>query len=181
MSHHDQDVNTGIIQAIGKQDPRYRMTPSNAQALSDELAEQVRTFALTESGDPKSVRVLTGLNGQEPRETSFSGLVIPGEGELLVPVKEAAAALGAAYAWDQATKTLVLSRASSRVTLTLDKSTAVVKNGDAVELAYPPRLVGGQTYIPLLKLAPLLGFDKIVEQPNAWSYRYTFVGQQTAR
>ncbi|NBD23822.1 copper amine oxidase N-terminal domain-containing protein [Paenibacillus glycinis] len=180
MSHHDQDVNTGIIHAIGKRDPRYRMTPANARALSDELAEQVRTFALTEAGDPKSVRVLTSLNGQEPQETSFSGLVIPGEGELLVPVKEAAASLGAAYAWDQATKTLVLSRASSRVTLTLNDTTAAVKSGDAVKLAYPPKLVDGQTFIPLLKLAPLLGFDITAEQPNAWSYRYTLAGKPTA-
>ncbi|WP_239565874.1 copper amine oxidase N-terminal domain-containing protein [Paenibacillus sacheonensis] len=173
LSHHDQAINTAIIHTIGAGDSRYRMTTANAQALSDELEEQVRTLALTETGDPKSVQLLVGSAASSAKEVWFSSLAIPGEGELLVPAKEAAAALGATLDWNQATKTLTLAHAANRVSLTLDQTKAVDKDGSTIELAQPARLVGGQTQVPLLRLASVLGYDVSEERPNAWSLRYT--------
>lgn len=173
LSHHNQDVNSAIAAAIGRDNPRYRMTKENAQSLSDELAQQVRTLAMTEAGDPKSVRVYAGGGKTAPPEASFSSRIIPGQGELLVPAKEAAALLGATFDWNQSAKMLVMAHGSARVTLTLDKPAAGTGDGGKVELAYPARLVGGKLHVPLLQLAELLGFRVDAEQPNGWSLQYT--------
>ncbi|QHW31098.1 hypothetical protein GZH47_09685 [Paenibacillus rhizovicinus] len=175
LSHHNQAVNTQIAEAIGKDDPRYRMTEANAQALSDELTEQVRTLTMTADGDPKIVQVFVGSGGEAAvaKEAEFSNRVIPGDGEVLVPAKEAAAALGATFDWNQEAKTLVMARGNTRITMQLNKAMAAVKDSGNIELSYPPTLAGGKTHVPLLQLAELLGYSVMPVQPNSWSLRYT--------
>lgn len=181
ISHHSQAVNSAIAAAIGKDDPRFRMTAANAQSFSAELAEQVRTLALTPAGDPvsASVAVVAGSDAGEglaamaaaPGQDAFTSRIVPGDGEMLVPAKEAAAALGATFDWNQAAKTLVVARGGKRVELTLDRAEAVA-DGRPAELPYPARLAGGRTHVPIVRLAELLGLGVRTERPNAWSVRY---------
>lgn len=169
MSHHNQDVNSAIAAAIGKKDPRYLMKDTNAQAFAEELKQQVQTFALSPDGNPLSVRVMMG---ESQDEQLFSSRVMPGEGELLVPVKEAAQAFGATLDWNQATKELILGRDGSRIKLTMGETKALMDNNE-VELNYPGKLIRGTSYVPLLQLATLLGYDVSSDNPDELSIQYS--------
>ncbi|REE84539.1 copper amine oxidase-like protein [Paenibacillus taihuensis] len=169
MSHHNQDVNSAIAEAIGQKDARYLMNDTNAQSFADELAKQVQTFALSPDGDPLSVQVFMG---DDPSEKVFSSRIMPGEGELLVPVKEAAQAFGATLDWNQATKELVLGRDDSKIKLKMGDKQAL-QDDNAVELAYPGKLIGGTAYVPFMQLASMLGYKISSDQPNELSIRYT--------
>jgi len=161
MSHHSQDVNTWIAEAIGRQDPHYLVTEANVDAYADTLRQQVDEAVV--DGDNRLHRFEVRVQ-QDGRLSalSFSKREIAGEGELMVPVKEAIAVLGAELGWDQATKTLTLRRAERELSLVVGEESALL-GGAEVPLAHPAKLERGVTYVPLAFVAEALG----------WQARYT--------
>lgn len=78
----------------------------------------------------------------------------------MVPIRAVAEAIGADVAWVQETKQIVMTRAGSTVTMTLDSTTADI-DGKAVEMDVAPFAVGGRTLIPARYVAEF--FDQKVD------------------
>lgn len=74
----------------------------------------------------------------------------------MVPIRAVAEAIGADVAWEQETKRIVMTRAGSTVTMTLD-STAADIDGKAVEMDVAPYATAGRTLIPARYVAEFFG------------------------
>lgn len=70
------------------------------------------------------------------------------DGRTLVPVRAIVAALGAEVKWDEATRTVTVTRADKTVQLQIDSHTATV-NGQPVELDVPASITNSRTFVPL--------------------------------
>lgn len=77
-------------------------------------------------------------------------------GRTMVPFRALAEALNIAVTWDEATRTVRAAGGSTSISLQIGSSTAY-RNGTAVTLDVPPRLVGGRTLIPLRFFSESLG------------------------
>lgn len=162
LSHHKQDVNSWIAEAIGRDDPQYRVTDANVDELNAELKLQAETAVLNADNEVVGFQVL--LNG-EPKVFTNRALADTGD-ELLVPVKQAAAALGAELAWDQATKTMTLSANGHKLRMTVGSLQARTDGAD-VQADNAPKLVGGTALIPFGFAAEQLGYSTSVEPSDA--------------
>ncbi|GAA3410224.1 beta-propeller domain-containing protein [Paenibacillus hodogayensis] len=106
-----------------------------------------------------------GLSGGDIRITLF-GQPFPTEsppflsdGAALVPLRNIAEALGTEVSWDETTRSVSLSKGASTIKLFLDSREAV-KNGQPLQLAAAPRLIGGTTMVPLRFIGE--AFDTLV-------------------
>ncbi|WP_158629930.1 copper amine oxidase N-terminal domain-containing protein [Cohnella sp. AR92] len=164
LSHHKQDVNTWIAEAIGRDDAAYRVTDANIDVLNDRIEKDAETAILNKDNDVVNVSV--SLDGQS---LVFTNRVLA-EGdsgnELLVPVKQAAAALGAELSWDQPTKTVSLRKDGHEVRMIVDAMVATV-DGSKVDMAYAPKLVGGTALVPVSFVFKQMGWNVDVAQPDA--------------
>ena len=161
LSHHKQDVNTWIAEAIGRDDPKYRVTDQNVDELNARLEEDARTATLTTAND--AVRFQVVVDG---KPVSFANRILAEEGdELFVPAKLAAAQLKADIQWDQATKTAVLSSGGTKVKMTAGSKQAST-NDKTVEAKYAPELNGGTLLVPLGFVAGQLGWNVSVGQAD---------------
>ncbi|BBH22768.1 hypothetical protein Back11_41130 [Paenibacillus baekrokdamisoli] len=170
LSHHNQDVNTWIAEAIGRDDDKYRVTEQNAESFVAKLKDQVDTVVVDSKGNLKNVQVRLQQGDQE-KNLTFSSKSIPSDDELFVPAKEAAAALNASMKWDQASKTLVWERKGHIVKVTVASKQALVDNKN-VDMPYPAELIGGKTLVPIGQLAGMLGFNVKKEQVNEQNFRF---------
>ncbi|OME45271.1 hypothetical protein BSK61_30470, partial [Paenibacillus odorifer] len=118
LSHHSQDINSRITQAVSQQDARYKMTPENAATFMERLTKQVDTVLIV-GKEARSVEVRITENG-EP--VHFTSRKMPDETELMVPVKEAVKALGLSAAYDAGK--ITLSGKGSVAELTVDSTKA---------------------------------------------------------
>ncbi|THF79921.1 stalk domain-containing protein [Cohnella fermenti] len=148
LSHHKQDVNTWIAEAIGRDDPAYRVTDANVDELNDRLEVDAETAILNKDNNVVNVKVT--LDGES---LVFTNRVLA-EGaesgnELLVPVKQLAGALGAELSWDQPTKTVALRKDGRELRLIVDSAVATVDGTGKVDMAYAPKLVGGTALAPV--------------------------------
>ncbi len=75
---------------------------------------------------------------------------------VLVPMRAIFEQLGATIEWDEATSTVTASTVSATVSLQIDNTTAM-KNGEAVLLDVPAKLVNGRTMVPIRFVAESLG------------------------
>lgn len=82
----------------------------------------------------------------------------------MVPIRAVAEAIGADVAWVQDKRQIVMTRAGSTVTMTLDSTTADI-DGKAVEMDVAPFAVGGRTLIPARYVAEF--FDQKVDWDGA--------------
>lgn len=154
LSHHHMDVNKWIAEAIAKDDPAYRVTDGNVDALNDKLVFEAEDAVLNSEHDV--VNFSTLLNGEKH---VFTGRALQEDGkDLRVPVKQLAAELGAELTWDQATKTVVLTRGDAELKLTMG-STEATSSGRTATLDYAPQLVGGTALVPLGFVAEQLGYE----------------------
>ncbi|MFC5651363.1 copper amine oxidase N-terminal domain-containing protein [Paenibacillus solisilvae] len=167
LSHHNQNVNTWIAEAIGKDDSNYRMTAQNAESFVQKLKQQVDSVVVDTDGNLKNAEV--SLQG---KPLSFSSKSLISDKELLVPAKEAAAALGAAMTWDQASKTLVMERAGHTVTITVGRKQAKA-NGETVEMPFAAELTAGKTMLPISQAAAMLGYDVALKHEDGQSVHFT--------
>ncbi|MBB6735047.1 copper amine oxidase N-terminal domain-containing protein [Cohnella zeiphila] len=161
LSHHKQDVNSWIAEAIGADDAKYRVTDGNVDSLNAQLKQQAETAVLNADDNVVGFQVM--LNGESKVFTNR--VLADTKDELLVPVKQAAAALGADLGWDQATKTVTLSVNGRKLKMTVG-STEAQASGSAVTSANAPQLVGGTALIPFGFAAGQLGFNVAVDHSN---------------
>ncbi|UVI30840.1 copper amine oxidase N-terminal domain-containing protein [Paenibacillus spongiae] len=164
LSHHNQNVNTWIARAIGQDDPKYRVTEDNVDQFVDDLREQVEDVAVTGAGD--LMRVPVRLASEPDKAVTFTQKELRGPDKLLfVPSKEAASVLGAELAWDQASKTMTVTRGDHEIVLTVGSMEATI-NGKAVDVPYPVELIGGKTIVPFAFMADALGWEVKQEEPD---------------
>jgi len=169
LSHYKQDVNTWIAESIGRDDPKYRMTEENAEDFARRLEAQLQSLVLADDN-----RVLNAdvelREGERSRRLAFSAMRAAGEDELLVPAKEAAAAIGATASWDSVAKELTLRRGERSAVLKAGTKNAELGDGLAA-LGAEPRLIQGTLMVPLLSAARILGVDGVVERPDERTLR----------
>ncbi|MBB6734908.1 copper amine oxidase N-terminal domain-containing protein [Cohnella zeiphila] len=172
LSHYAQDVNTGIAEAIGRDDPKYRMTDENADSFADKLEEQLQRFVITPDDQVLDADIELADGGNK-RELSFSAVSgVSGADELLVPAKEFAAAVGASLSWQESARTLTLTLGGRKLAMTPDESAAVA-NGRSVTLDAAPKLVSGSTRIPLRSVAESLGLAAEATRPDKHTLKLT--------
>ena len=78
------------------------------------------------------------------------------DGTTLVPVRVVSENLGASVQWDQATRTVTIGLGSTRIVLTVGRTTATV-NDRSVVLSQAARIVAGRTFVPLRFVSEALG------------------------
>jgi len=157
LSHHHQDINTWIAQAIGRKDPKYLVTADNVRKFVEELDRQVDEAAVSDDDRLFRVRVWRADGGARER-IAFSTMTIGSGGGLRVPAKELAQLVGAEAEWDQEAKRLRLTAGDRSFEVTVDAATALA-NGEPVALADPAKLVAGKTYVPLAEAAAAFGWE----------------------
>lgn len=156
LSHHHQDINTWIAQAIGRKDPKYLVTAGNVRGFVAELDQQTYETAVSDDNRLFRVRVYREDGGLSP--LAFSTMTIGNQGSLRVPAKELADLLGAELEWDQETRRLRLEAGGRSIELTVDETTALTEDG-TVTLPDPAKLIGGKTYVPLAEIAAVFGWE----------------------
>jgi hypothetical protein len=77
-------------------------------------------------------------------------------GRVLIPLRGVFERLGASVQWDRASNTVLATRGSSQIQLTIGSRTAFV-NGRQVMLDVPPMVVGGRTLVPLRFVSEAMG------------------------
>ncbi|MHB8308445.1 MAG: stalk domain-containing protein [Candidatus Desulforudaceae bacterium] len=78
------------------------------------------------------------------------------QGTTLVPLRGIFEALGASVVWDGATQTVDASRGDTQIKLQIGSKTAY-RNGQAVSLSVPGKVVDGSTLVPLRFVSEALG------------------------
>ncbi|WP_019640335.1 copper amine oxidase N-terminal domain-containing protein [Paenibacillus fonticola] len=154
LSHHSQDVNSWIAQAIGSDSSKYRMTDNNIAELNDQLVEDTVTATLDEQGNV--TRVIVHING---RKHTFTQKIIDGKQQFLVYVKEAAAVFGGEAIWDEGTKATILkAKGKKDISITAGSTQAVV--GDQlIDMNSTPLSMNGKTMIPFAFVAEQWGWQ----------------------
>lgn len=79
-------------------------------------------------------------------------------GTTFIPLRGILEEIGADIGWDQDTKQITIHNNNDKVTLTINSKTAVV-NGKDMEISEAPKLVGGNTMIPLRFVAENMGCE----------------------
>ncbi|EFM12657.1 copper amine oxidase domain protein [Paenibacillus curdlanolyticus YK9] len=156
LSHHREEVNSAIAEAVGRNDSAYRITDQNVDSMNELLESQVRTYVIMEDGKVRAVPVQ--VNG---KDVLFSTR-IAADGDIFVPAKEASVALKANLEWDVQTKTLTVSKGSNVLKMTMGKSDAA-RDERKMEAQSPIKLIKNRLQIPLIFVSKQLGFQ--VERP----------------
>jgi hypothetical protein len=157
LSHHHQDINTWIAQAIGRKDPKYLVTADNVRAFVEELERQVGEAAVSDDDRLFRIRLYReDASGRTP--ISLGAVMIGNDGNLRVPAKGLAELLGAELAWDQETKRLRLTAGDRSLEMTVGEPTAQM-GGETIALSHPASLIGGKTFVPLAETAAVFGWE----------------------
>jgi hypothetical protein len=157
MSHHHQDVNKWIAQAIGRRDPKYLVTADNVRGFALELERQVDEAAVSDDDRLFRVRVWREDGGGRER-IAFSTMTIGSGGGLRVPAKELARLVGAETEWNPEEKRLRMFGGGRSFEVAIDAATALA-NGEPVALADPAKLMAGKSYVPLAEAAAAFGWE----------------------
>jgi len=80
------------------------------------------------------------------------------EGRTLVPLRSIFEAMGAVVDWDGATSTAIAKRGNIEVRITIGAN-AIYKNGEAIPVDVPARLMNGRTMVPARVIAEAFGAD----------------------
>ena len=78
----------------------------------------------------------------------FDVLPVNENGRVLVPLRGIFESLGASLIWDDATKSATAKRGDIEIKITLDSNTAY-KNGEAVILDVPAKIINGRFLVPV--------------------------------
>lgn len=146
LSHHNQEVNSWIIQAIDRKDANYLMTSAHAKEWNAKLESDARTALLDQDLHIQHVNVQ--VNGES---VTFANKVLRDD-EILVSVKEAAALLEADVEWNASTRTMMIRKGSTELELVIGKTEGTFRQDreeTLLSLADKPELIGGISYVPL--------------------------------
>jgi hypothetical protein len=157
MSHHHQDINAWIAQAIGRRDPDYLVTADNVRRFAEELRRQTDEAALSDDGRLFRVRVYRD-GGGAPERLALGLMTIGKNGSLRVPAKELAELLGARLEWNPGAKRLRLTGGGRSFELTVGEKTAAA-DGEPMPLADAASIEAGRTLVPLAETAAAFGWE----------------------
>ncbi|MEW9121686.1 MAG: phosphate ABC transporter substrate-binding protein PstS family protein [Thermotaleaceae bacterium] len=82
------------------------------------------------------------------KKVAFDTKPVNDNGRILVPAGAIIEALGSKLDWNATTKTVTATKGSSKVVLTIGKSTAT-KDGKSISLDVPAKVIGGRTVVPV--------------------------------
>lgn len=115
-------------------------------------------------------QALARVNG---RELFLAVPPVIQNGTALVPLRFVAEALGAGVQWDEASRSITVTRGRTRVQVVAGQPVARV-NGFPRTLAVPPQIVNGTTLVPLRFTGEALGFEvSFVAETQAISLAWT--------
>ena len=92
------------------------------------------------------------------RKIKFDQIPVIDNGRTLVPLRAIFEKLGAEIEWNGETKTVTAVKGETKIELTVD-STNATKNGEAVNLDVPAKIVNGRTMIPVRFVADCFGVE----------------------
>jgi hypothetical protein len=170
LSHHSQDVNTWIAQAIGREDSKYKVTEENVKQFTALMEKQLKMVMVTSDYTVINADISLVEGGQTTPLTFTYLNSTDDDQDILVPVKEVAAAIGAELVWDQDTKSMTFSRGNQHVVLHVGNPLAETSNGSE-DLGYSPQLIGGTTMVPLVSLSKLFNFKTVIGHPDEHTIR----------
>lgn len=162
LSHHNGDVNTWIAEAIGEDNPLYRVTSDNIEGFNALLEEQAESAVIDEDGNVYQSSV--EING-EP--LAFTTRLVQGNDQLWLAAKEIGTALNASIEWDAAAKTVTVISGEKTINMTVGNSEALV-NGITVQMDAAPLLAGGKILVPVAFLAEHLGWSVTLDKDGQW-------------
>lgn len=88
----------------------------------------------------------------------FDQIPVIEEGRTLVPLRAIFEKIGATVDWNGDTQTVVATKDDVTVSLTIDNTTAT-KNGEAINLDVPAKIIGGRTLVPVRFISDCFGVD----------------------
>lgn len=162
LSHHSEEVNSWIAEAIGEKSPDYLVTDENIDEFNNKLQSQAESAVTDLSGNLYQSSVQFG-----GVQLGYTTRLIQGDKELWLTAKDLGPALGAKVEWDGASKTVTLTSGGHRIAMTVGSSKALV-DGTSTDLEAAPLLVGGKVLIPLAFTAEQLGWDVTTDKKGNW-------------
>lgn len=165
LSHHNQDVNSWIAEAIGREDAKYKVTQDNVEQFTTQMVEQLESIAITSQYKVVNVEFSLQEGNQTTPLTFTSFSLADDEQDIFVPVKEMTAALGAEMVWNQGDKSMTFKRGDQDLVLRVGSKAAETSHGSK-EIAFAPQIIKGTTMVPLASVSVLLGFEATLEYPS---------------
>ncbi|WP_236338394.1 stalk domain-containing protein [Paenibacillus plantiphilus] len=92
------------------------------------------------------------------KKLSLSTAPVTQKGVVLVPMRQIFAALNADLSWEPTTKTIIVKKDYSTITLQVGSKQAVI-NGKSIQLSAPAQQLNGSTMVPLRFVGEALGAD----------------------
>lgn len=89
---------------------------------------------------------------------AFDQVPVIENGRTLVPLRAIFERIGATVEWDGATQTVKATKGDTTISLTIDNTTAY-KNGEAITLDVPAKILNGRTLVPVRFVADCFGVD----------------------
>nr|WP_229521628.1 copper amine oxidase N-terminal domain-containing protein [Paenibacillus monticola] len=161
ISHHNEQVNSWIAEAIGRDDSTYRVSADNIEPLNNTLISQTTSATIDKLGNVYAYDIRI-----KDKSFPLTSRVIQGDGELFVTATEAALALEATLTWDSISKTAILANKQQKLEMTVGNNIAKV-NGKEVPMTNPLLLTAGRTMLPLQFVADQLGWKTTVHIAGA--------------
>lgn len=161
ISHHNEQVNSWIAQAIGRDDSKYRVSADNIDPLNNTLISQTTSATMDKLGNVYAYDIQINA-----KSFPFTSRVTQGDGELFVTATEAALALGATLTWDSVSKTAILTNKHQKLEMTVGNNKGKV-NGQEVPMTNPLLLTAGRTMVPMQFVADQLGWKTTVHIAGA--------------
>ncbi|AIQ19433.1 hypothetical protein H70357_23970 [Paenibacillus sp. FSL H7-0357] len=162
LSHHSEEVNSWIAEAIGEKNPDYLVTDENIDEFNNKLQSQAESAVTDLSGNLYQSSVQFG-----GVQLGYTTRLIQGDKELWLTAKDLGPALGAKVEWDGTSKTVTLTSGGHSIAMTVGSSKALV-DGTSTDLEAAPLLVGGKVLIPLAFTAEQLGWDVTTDNKGNW-------------
>ncbi|MFZ5643727.1 MAG: copper amine oxidase N-terminal domain-containing protein [Bacillota bacterium] len=146
---------TGSTTAEGKGSVKKQEKKQAVKALetgeNEETAGEEATNEETTGGKGPKVRA----NG---KNIKFDVPPVIKEGRTLIPVRAIMNGLGAEVAWDEAAKTVTITRGDVTVVVTLD-SRVITVNGQEQAMDVPAQLISNRTFVPIRFIAQALNMN----------------------
>lgn len=166
LSHHSQAINEQILRDIVAD--KHRVTAENVDQFNEELQNQLAHLAVDMQSGVFSLFVYV-----DDKEVQFNVPAQIREGQILVPVKELAAALGAEFGFDG---TSVVKLRKGDITVILNKGSAqmTVQTGDdeanakTVDLGYKMQNLSGSMMVAIEPVADAFAKSLEVTQPEQY-------------
>ncbi|GGH36693.1 stalk domain-containing protein [Paenibacillus segetis] len=174
LSHHNQDVNSWIAEAVGREDAKYKVTQGNVEQFTLQMEKQLTNIAVTSKNQVVNLEFSLREGDQTTPLTFTTFSLAEGEQDILVPVKEMTAAIGAEMVWNQGDKSMTFKRGDQDVVLRVGSKVAETSNGSK-EIAFAPQIIKGTTMVPLASVAELLSFEAKIEHPSEHIVRITLL------